>query len=300
MDYFACLILRRTSFVDAPPGLSHKNRVRSLRLPLALRLTLGLFVSPAMSMSQTIVIAHRGNHEAAHENTLEAIRAADAVGANYVEIDVRVTRDSHHVLMHDSTVTRMTGAPGAIKELSLAEVRELKVLDRARPAIAPSRVPTFEEALDALGSRLGLYLDFKDGDPAALVERLQERDLLARTVVYLGTSEIDRWRSLDPQLRVIATPPEDCRTPDQLSAFLKHWPGIVLDGSVTFYDKPLVEAAHRLGVLVWPDIQNPAENPSQWSHALELGVDGLQTDHPRALLSFLSKQAPTIHPTAAP
>lgn len=240
--------------------------------------------------SPVIVIAHRGNHERAHENTVEAIRAAAAIGADYVEIDVRRTRDGHHVLMHDRTVGRMTGMEAAVDALSFEAIRQLTVRDPGRPEIAESRVPTFEEALDALGPRMGLYLDFKDGDPAFLAGELRKRDLIRRTVVYLEPEEIPAWKAAAPQLRFVVSLPEDASTPDTARTFMERYPDVILDGQVTQYTAELVRMAHTMGAAVWPDIQNPGENPEQWRRALQLGVDGLQTDHPSGLLTFLRDQ----------
>src|SRR5262245_33255893 len=58
-----------------------------------------------------VVIAHRGNHARAHENTLTALQHAIDAGADYAEIDVRRTVDGHYVLMHDRDVERMTDWP---------------------------------------------------------------------------------------------------------------------------------------------------------------------------------------------
>ena len=62
----------------------------------------------AAAPAYTIVVAHRGDHTAAHENSLEAIERAIRAGADYVELDVRATRDGELALMHDATVDRTT------------------------------------------------------------------------------------------------------------------------------------------------------------------------------------------------
>ena len=47
------------------------------------------------------------------------------------------------------------------------------------------------------------------------------------------------------------------------------------------------EARSAWGVEVWPDIQNPLESPEQWSKAMALGFQGLQSDHPAQLIAYL-------------
>ncbi|MFM1942653.1 MAG: hypothetical protein RI897_1635 [Verrucomicrobiota bacterium] len=242
-----------------------------------------------LTAGPVVVIAHRGNHEQAYENTLEAIRDAGRVGADYVEMDVRRTKDGFHVLMHDRRLERTTDGEGEVRSFLLAEVRSLVVGEVGREGVAGSRVPTFEEALDALGPSLGVYLDFKEGDPSFLVAELGRRGLLERTVVYLEPEEIDEWRRVAPGLRFIVSLPNQSRTVSGVREFLGRYPGVILDGPVTDYTAEMVREAHELGSLVWPDIQNPGEDPDQWGRALELGVDGLQTDHPSGLLEYLRR-----------
>ncbi len=243
-----------------------------------------------LAAQPVVVIAHRGNHERAYENTLEAIRDAARVGTDYVELDVRRTRDGFHVLMHDRTVDRTTSGEGEIGQLTLEQVRGLVVREVGREGVSDSRVPTFEEALDAMGPRLGVYLDFKDGDPAYLAAELGRRGLLARTVVYLDLLDIPAWREVAPGLRLILSLPEDCRNADGVREFLGRHPRVIWDGPVKVYTDEMVRVAHELGSLVWPDIQDPEEGPGQWALALGLGVDGLQTDHPSRLVEYLRGQ----------
>src|SRR5262249_48893172 len=71
------------------------------------------------------VAYHRGANRYAPENTLPAIKTAVALGADYVEIDIRTTKDGKFVLMHDSTVDRTTDGNGKVGDLTLDEVRKL-------------------------------------------------------------------------------------------------------------------------------------------------------------------------------
>jgi len=100
-----------------------------------------------LSKHDFIVIAHRGNHGNAYENTLTALQNAIDAGADYAEIDVRRTSDAHHALMHDQTVDRMTDGHGSVKQLTLSQLQQLQVRDLRRPQIDADRIPTFKEAL---------------------------------------------------------------------------------------------------------------------------------------------------------
>jgi glycerophosphoryl diester phosphodiesterase len=67
-----------------------------------------------------MIAHHRGANRYAPENTLPAITTAVALGADYVEIDIRTTKDGQFVLMHDATVDRTTDGTGRVNELTLA------------------------------------------------------------------------------------------------------------------------------------------------------------------------------------
>lgn len=74
-----------------------------------------------------LVASHRGQWRSAPENSLGAIDQAIKDGAEIVEIDVRLTSDGVPVLMHDSTVDRTTDGRGQVADLSLAQIKNLRL-----------------------------------------------------------------------------------------------------------------------------------------------------------------------------
>ena len=78
------------------------------------------------------VIAHRGFAARYPENTLPALDAALALGADGVEFDVQFTRDAQPVVLHDETLHRTGGHPGRISELTRVEALSLSVGEPAR------------------------------------------------------------------------------------------------------------------------------------------------------------------------
>ena len=71
-----------------------------------------------------IVIAHRGDHTDVPENTIAAFKNGIKNGVDYVEIDLRTTKDSVLVIMHDATVDRMTSGKGKVSELLYSEIQK--------------------------------------------------------------------------------------------------------------------------------------------------------------------------------
>jgi glycerophosphoryl diester phosphodiesterase len=71
------------------------------------------------------IFAHRGASAYAPENTLAAFELALRQGADAIELDAKLTRDGHIVVIHDQTVDRTTEGRGRVKDMTLAELRKL-------------------------------------------------------------------------------------------------------------------------------------------------------------------------------
>ncbi len=76
-------------------------------------------------MGAVTAIAHRGDPFAARENTLPAFAAAAAGGADWVELDLRRTRDGEIVVLHDQTLERLWGLEASVGDLDADEVTAL-------------------------------------------------------------------------------------------------------------------------------------------------------------------------------
>jgi glycerophosphoryl diester phosphodiesterase len=95
-----------------------------------------------------LVVAHRGASADHPENTVAAFEAAARAGADVIEFDLRLTADGIPVVLHDEDLSRTTDGSGLVREVSLAE---LKALDASAGRGPRQAVPTFAEALEAIG-----------------------------------------------------------------------------------------------------------------------------------------------------
>ncbi|MDD4448559.1 MAG: glycerophosphodiester phosphodiesterase family protein, partial [Methanothrix sp.] len=117
-----------------------------------------------------LVIGHRGAAASAAENTLEGIRAAALCKADYVELDVRLSRDGELVLMHDERVDRTTNGSGLVEDLSLEELKTLDLKDKASRPLESQRIATLKEAVILTGQLgLGLVVEMKEEGLEGLV-----------------------------------------------------------------------------------------------------------------------------------
>jgi glycerophosphoryl diester phosphodiesterase len=127
------------------------------------------------------VIGHRGAAAAAPENTLASMAKAKALGAFWVEFDVKLTEDGHPILFHDDRLERTTDGQGLVAATTLAAIRRLDAGGWFDPSFRGEPVPTLEEAL-ALCAELGLGINVEikpcpgreRETAAATMERLRE------------------------------------------------------------------------------------------------------------------------------
>lgn len=238
-----------------------------------------------------VIIAHRGDHTEAPENTLAAYRNAINNGVDYVEIDLRTSKDGELVIMHDGNLDRMTNGKGPLREQTLEQLKKLVVADKNHPEWAKESIPTFGEVLQLCRKKIAIYLDFKDASVAATVAELKKYGMQNSVVVYINSEQQFReWRSLVPEMPLMVSLPDSIKSAESLTDFITSTGVQVLDGSYEDYTPEMVSAATKKNVPVWPDIQSPHEGPAEWNVALSKGLKGLQTDHPKLLIDYLKKE----------
>lgn len=262
-------------------------------LPFLLAIALSGNAQPKLPpvSNQFVVIAHRGDHTKAPENTLQAFEAAIAAGADYVEVDLRTTNDGHLIVYHDATLGRMTNGAGNVKALTLAEVRQLSVSDKQHPEYGVSEIPTFFDVLLLCKDRINVYLDFKDADAGKTWKMIQAAGMQNSVVVYVNSeAQYHNWREVAPAIPLMVSLPSAVRDAKRLRNYLQKVDADILDGSYAQYTPDMVKTAEELGRVIWADIQQPSETPMLWESALETGLHGLQTDHPADLIAYLEQQ----------
>ena len=108
------------------------------------------------------VIGHRGAKAYAPENTLSSIHAAADLGVEWVEVDVKLTKDSIPIIFHDEELARCTNASGLVKDLDFKDIRELDAGSWYGDSFIGEKIPTLEEVLNAVLERgMGINLEIK-------------------------------------------------------------------------------------------------------------------------------------------
>src|SRR5213593_1749186 len=89
----------------------------------------------------TLLAAHRGGAALWPENSLLAFRNAIALGADFIEFDVHLSKDGQLVVIHDPTLERTTTGAGPVKDRTVAELKAVRLKDRTG-AVTGETVPT--------------------------------------------------------------------------------------------------------------------------------------------------------------
>lgn len=213
------------------------------------------------------ISAHRGAMRYAPENTMAAYEKAAALGAEYVEVDVRTTRDGALVIMHDARVDRTTDGRGAVAELTLAEMAKL------RPA-----VPTFAEVLQ-WGKRRGVRIDVDH--KAATVEAIAaaiERAGMREQVVIEGPRE--RLAQFVALLPGVDTMPKVASAADISEAARSLQMRTVRLSLAQLADAGYVRAARAVGARISVTILGERDTAETMRMVIQQGARLIETDYP--------------------
>ena len=148
----------------------------------------------------TAVWAHRGASASAPENTMEAFRLAQQMGADGIELDVHLTRDGKILVTHDENARRVSGADVFVGDLTLQEAQALDACN-GMESYAGARMPELAEVLEFLkGNEMTLNIELKTGE--RLYPGLEEKTV--RLVRDFGLSQRVIYSSFNHYSLVLA------------------------------------------------------------------------------------------------
>ncbi|MBG9914908.1 glycerophosphodiester phosphodiesterase [Bacillus sonorensis] len=273
--------------------------LKKLVLPLLIGFLAGSFLltshtlaaEPQAKARKVDVIAHRGASGYAPENTIAAFDKARKMMADYIELDVQMSKDGKLVVIHDTTVNRTTDidseAPVNVKDLTLAELRKLDAGSYFGQQFAGERIPTFEEVLDRYKGKIGLLIELKEparypGIEEKVAAALKKRKLdRPKRKVVVQSFDFASVRKIHELLPAMPTGVLTSRFSDLTDAKLNDFAGYANYvnahlGNVAA-DPTLVPRIHKLGMKITPwTVRNRDEVPL----LLQAGVDGIVTDYP--------------------
>jgi glycerophosphoryl diester phosphodiesterase len=246
--------------------------------------------------ARPLVIAHRGASAVAPEHTIAALERALELGADGLQLDVHLSRDDQPVVIHDYTLERTTDGAGAVRALT---VRELKRLDAGRwfgTAFGGQRLQTLQEVLERFRNRTRFCIEIRGG--STLYPGLEERvvgllevyDVLERSLVQSldgGALRAMRALSRDVRLGVLVA-----HRPFDPVADLA--PGLnAVCPSVTILEEAERAAIRAAGrdCHVWT-----VNEPALVDRLVAWRVDGIITDRPELVRARLDAPGPEAPP----
>lgn len=220
-----------------------------------------------------VAIAHRGDPLGARENTLPAFASALDLGADWVELDLRRTKDGGIVVLHDQSLQRLWGLEASVGDLDLVDV--------AGVGEGTVRIPTLGQVLAAVP--VPLMVDFTRREVVAgALQVVTEAAALTRALFVTGNVEALRLlRRLSPDARIGLTWIDGPVPPLGLLAELRaeYWnPMFALvtpDG---------VASVHAMGLKVstWT-----VDTVGDMARVTAAGVDAVVSNQVGALVRFL-------------
>ena len=255
-----------------------------------------------------LVTAHRADWREHPENSLPAIASAIAMGCDIIEIDVRRTKDGRFVIIHDLTLDRTTTGKGKVADFTLAELRQLRLVDANAHATA-ELIPTLEEALNAVRGRAVVNLDksFDHLDEIFVeVERQGAVDFALFSVNQPRSLYETSYPGLLARMKFMLV--INSSRPDYaalIADFLAKQPPLVLQLTFARDTDPILQfvpRARAVGVRVWMNSLWPEHNAGHhddraltdpagsYGWIVAQGATVIQTDRPRLLLDYLAKQ----------
>lgn len=225
---------------------------------------------------RVLAVAHRGASTEFRENTLPAFARALALGADAIELDVRVTRDGIVVVHHDEGVRRSPdeGVPVAIHGLSLAELRTVDLGDG-------TRVPTLDEVMELVAGRAEVFVELKRPVAEAPVIACVERHRAPFALHSFDHDAIARLAVRAPHIRRGILFDDPLVHPLlELTVHLDRTKAHDVWPRFDHVDRAFVDTAHALGARVIPWTVNDAATGRELT---SLGVDGICTDDVRWL-----------------
>lgn len=252
-----------------------------------------VFVELADELSPCVlVVAHRGAHGAAPENSAKAIEDAIAMGVDIIEIDIRSTKDGVPVLLHDQTLDRTTTGSGQIANMTFEEVRHLRLLNKAGE-VTEQRVPTLTEVLVQAKGRAVLDLDIKSGPIESIVSRVVETSTINSALFFSGNTEtLQQALKMSSSLLIMPRARDLVSTKQLATAFSP----VIIHIDSSFNNNSTIEAARFSGSRVWINALGASDAmilSGQYGEALEPllahGASIIQTDHPQQVLAYLRR-----------
>lgn len=246
-----------------------------------------LFLPSCQSIEKRKVynIAHRGGIVPEYpENTLMAFKKCIDLGVDYIELDLRISRDGEIVIIHDETLDRTTNGSGSVADFTL---KELKTFDAGQG----ETIPTLKEVLQLIsGSNVKLLFDIKlskELDPEKILSEVHEFDMLSDIIFGIRSLEdLAKFQKLDTGLHTLGFLPDS----DQVDDFIENGVDIIRLKQGWLSENPgLISSLQGQGIIVFVWTTENILSDAELLSLVETGIDGILYNDPEQLQRLIRK-----------
>lgn len=269
-----------------------------------------------------IVVAHRGCHEAAPyhgwgqapENSVTALQRCSEMGVDVMETDVHMSRDGYLIMIHDDVVDRVSNGTGKVSDLTLAQIKALRLkqnLGGADAALTDQSFLTLDDMLALAKGHIVLNLDIKGPIYPEVIDAVvragAQEWVIVKTSVGQGSSPLAAMAPYD-EVPFAVIPVSSDGTGNDIPAIIdKQMAGSTRPIAVELPYIPasalpaIAKRARAVGVRLWVnslwkgfvvgdggDVDALRRPDAVWGKLQADGVTMIQTDEPEALLRFRS------------
>lgn len=240
-------------------------------------------------MSRMIRIAHRGASGQSHapENTLAAFQEAIEIGVDCVECDVHCTKDGEVVIIHDHTLNRTTDMKGAVKDITLDEVKKADAGSWFHPRFAVERIPTLRELLELAKGKVITVIEIKPDNITDKVVREVENakaisDVILQSFHSEAVKDALRLKPEIPRALLVGGAKGIIKLLGIMDLVHKaaEVGASMLNLSSRIITPAFVRESHRRGIGVWAWTVDEEE---EMKRLAEMGVDGITSNYPEKL-----------------
>ena len=234
-------------------------------------------LEPGVQNNFFSLIGHRGASGYEDEHTIKSYELAVQQGADYIEMDLQLTKDNKLICMHDATVDRTTTGTGTIANMTLAQIKALKTTNG-------EQIPTLEEVVSHFGKSVNYYIETKSPFNINMDQELL-RILQNAGLIGIGSKrkQVIIQSFADDSLKNIRNQYSDIFLVRLSKTFTQSdidTSALIADGmgpNFTNVTKALVDNAHAKGLVVHPWTVNTVADMDK---AIGYGVDGFFTNYP--------------------
>lgn len=234
-----------------------------------------------------LVIAHRGASGYAPENTIASFNKALELKANYIELDVQMTKDRELVVIHDTNIARTTNGSGEVREFTYEELKKYDAGQWFHKKYSGQKIPTLQDVLSNYYGKVGLLIEIKNPNLYPEIAERLATELKKHGIVGLKNDKVI-VQSFDIDLlkqfkKILPNIPLGLLVKFRMQGIsnvqLKAWSDFVhfINPNKALITKKLVKRIHAHDLRVIP---YTVRDKKSIKGLMDARIDGIVTDYP--------------------